>query len=175
MIPRAGRNPERWQRLTSGLDQLPEPLAVIGNWRADTGVILHINPAWTELTGYTAAEVLGRPARAILFAIDTDAEIFDALRDAVQLGTTYDGAVICPRKNSQPLRVRLRAWSRPHRQGRRRLSACRDLKHRHGCHRHRRAKIIEQGTRENSLLWPPRRRAEHREPAPGRRPHHRSA
>ncbi len=110
MIPRAGRNPERWQQLTSGLDQLPGPLVVIGNWRGDAGVILHINPAWTELSGYTAAEVLGRPAHTILFAVESDAVEFDAVRDTVKQGVPYSGAFTCPRKNNNPLSIRIRIW-----------------------------------------------------------------
>lgn len=110
MIPRAGRNPERWQQLTSGLDQLSGPLVVIGNWRGDAGVILHINPAWTELTGFTAAEILGRPAHTILFAVESDAVEFDAVRDTVKQGVPYSGSFTCPRKNAEPLGIRIRIW-----------------------------------------------------------------
>ncbi len=110
VIPRTGRNPERWQQLTSGLDQLPGPLVVIGNWRGDAGVILHINPAWTDLTGYTAAEVLGRPAHSILFADERDAAQFDDVRNVVKDGNPYSGALTCPRKKNDPLDVHIRMW-----------------------------------------------------------------
>lgn len=107
----AGQTKERWRRLTSALDQLRQPVAVIGNWRTGPGTVLHVNPAWTELTGYTAAEALGHPATDFLFAPEEDGEAYRKIRDAVAKGSPYLTELLRARKAGRPARVRLRAWS----------------------------------------------------------------
>jgi PAS domain S-box-containing protein len=101
--------PELWQGLVSALDQLPEPLAVLGDWDADNGVVLHINPAWTGLTGFTASEILGRPADDAVFDRETDAETLNRLKDATATGRTFRGRVLQAGSDGQSLAVRLRA------------------------------------------------------------------
>ena len=93
------------------LDQLRQPIVVIGNWRTGPGTILHINPAWTELTGYTAAEALGHPATDFLFAPEDDGEAYRKLRDAVANGNAHAAELLRARKGGRPARVRLRSWS----------------------------------------------------------------
>jgi len=107
----AGQTKERWRRLTLALDQLRQPVAVIGNWRTGPGTVLHINPAWTELTGYTAAEALGHPASDFLFAPEDDGEAYRKIRDTVAKGSAHLGEMLRARKGNRPARVRLRAWS----------------------------------------------------------------
>jgi len=101
--------PELWRGLVAALDQLPEPIAVLGDWDADDGVVLHINPAWTGLTGFTASEILGRAANDAVFAKETDAETLNRLKDATATGRTYRGRVLQAGSDGKSLAVRLRA------------------------------------------------------------------
>ncbi len=110
MVSPAGHTKERWRRLTLALDQLRQPIVVLGNWRTGPGTILHINPAWTARTGYTAAEALGHPATDFLFAPEDDGEAYRKLRDAVAKGSTQTAALLRARKAGEPARVRLRGW-----------------------------------------------------------------
>jgi PAS domain S-box-containing protein len=107
----AGQTKERWRRLTLALDQLRQPVAVIGNWRTGPGTVLHINPAWTELTGYAAAEALGHPATDFLFAPEEDGEAYHKIRDAVAKGSPHMAELLRARKGARPARVKLRTWS----------------------------------------------------------------
>jgi PAS domain S-box-containing protein len=107
----AGQTKERWRRLTLALDQLRQPVAVIGNWRTGPGTVLHINPAWTGLTGYSAAEALGHPATDFLFAPEEDGEAYRKIRDAVAKGSPHLAELLRARKGARPARVKLRAWS----------------------------------------------------------------
>ena len=111
MVSPAGQTRERWRRLTLALDQLRQPIVVIGSWRTGPGTILHINPAWTARTGYTAAEALGHPATDFLFAPEDDGEAYRTLRDAVAKGNAHAAELLRARKGGRPARVRLRSWS----------------------------------------------------------------
>ena len=93
------------------LDQLRQPVAVIGNWRTGPGTVLHINPAWIELTGYAAAEALGHPATDFLFAPEEDEEAYRKIREAVATGGPHVAELLRARKGARPMRVKLRAWS----------------------------------------------------------------
>lgn len=101
--------PALWRGLVSALDQIPEPIAVLGDWDADNGVVLHINPAWTGLTGFTASEILGRAANDAVFAKETDADTLVRLKDATSAGRTYRGRVLQAGSDGESLVVRLRA------------------------------------------------------------------
>lgn len=109
MAARTENVPELWRGLVSSLDQLPEPLAVLGDWDTDDGVVLHINPAWTGLTGFTASEILGRSATDAVFAKETDPDILARLKDTNAKGRTYRGRVVQAGSDGESLPVRLRA------------------------------------------------------------------
>jgi len=101
--------PALWRGLVSSLDQLAEPLAVLGDWDSDNGVVLHINPAWTGLTGFTASEVLGRSAAEAVFAKENEPEILTRMKEANAAGRTYRGRVLQAGSDGKSLAVRLRA------------------------------------------------------------------
>lgn len=88
-----------------------QPVVVIGNWRTGPGTVLHINPAWIEITGLTASETLGHPATNFLFSPDNDREAYHDIRRAVARGETASAELMRAHKGSRPAEVRLRAWS----------------------------------------------------------------
>ena len=88
-----------------------QPVVVIGNWRTGPGTVLHINPAWIEITGMTASESLGHPATNFLFAPDNDREAYRGIRRTVARGETASTDLLRVRKGSRPAEVKLRAWS----------------------------------------------------------------
>ena len=107
----AGRTPERWRQLTFGLDRLIQPIAVIGNWRTGCGVVLHVNPAWIGMTGFTAAEALGQPAPETIFGPNGSEIRFDSIRSAIARDGAYREVVARRRKVGPPVSVRVRAWT----------------------------------------------------------------
>lgn len=107
----AGRTRERWRRLTQELDRLRQPVVVIGNWRTGPGTVLHINPAWIEISGLTASETLGHPATNFLFSPDRNREAYRRIRRTVAGGETASAELLRVRKGSRPAEVRLRAWA----------------------------------------------------------------
>jgi len=111
VVSPAGHTRDRWRRLTQELDRLRQPVVVIGNWRTGPGTVLHINPAWIEITGFTASETLGHPATNFLFSPDHAREAYRGIRRAVARGETASAALLRVRKGSRPAEVRLRAWS----------------------------------------------------------------
>lgn len=109
MNPRVGPYPERWRKLVATLNQLRDPIIVAGDWQTDTGVVLHVNPAWTKLTGFTPAEVLGRPGADILLAGADGVNNYNVLKAAVGAGDRFTQEINRPRKNAPPIPVTIRA------------------------------------------------------------------
>ncbi len=72
------------------------PVAVI---TADGhGTILSVNAAFTSLTGYTAADTVGRP---VMFLWVDAVDVFDdILREAAGVGESYRGKWVCRTKNA---------------------------------------------------------------------------
>ena len=62
--------------------------------------IIFVNPAFTEMTGYTAAEVIGRTPR-IFQGPRTDRSVLDRLRRNLERGETFHGKTINYRKGGQ--------------------------------------------------------------------------
>lgn len=60
--------------------------------------IVYVNPAFTRMTGYSAAEVLGKTPR-ILQGPKTDRRVLDQLREALSQQRSYSGEVINYRKD----------------------------------------------------------------------------
>jgi len=69
--------------------------------------IVYANPAFTAMTGYEVAEVLGRSPR-ILQGPDTNPVVIQTLRDCLRDGTNFAGETVNYRKDGSPYCV---AWS----------------------------------------------------------------
>ena len=108
MIAGAEKGPTLWRQLTSALDRLSEPVVVTGYWRRGGGVVLHINPAWTALTGYTAAELLGQPALDVLFGPPPHAEGRSWIRSFLNDGAAANLDAAVPRRDGQSVQVTVR-------------------------------------------------------------------
>ena len=107
--PRAGPNPKRWRTLVAALNKMDDPIIITGDWRTDTGVVLHVNRAWSDLTGFAPAEALGRPGADVLASAETRSFDYDSLKSAVDAGQLFTRDTLCPRKNAAPLPVEMRA------------------------------------------------------------------
>jgi len=67
--------------------------------RADDGYpILYVNPAFTELTGYSFDEVAGQDP-GILQGPKTDQKLLERLREKLDSGETFHGKTVNYRKN----------------------------------------------------------------------------
>lgn len=67
--------------------------------RADAGYpILYVNPAFTELTGYSFDEVVGKDP-ALLQGPKTDRKLLDKLREKLKNGNTFHGRTVNYRKD----------------------------------------------------------------------------
>ncbi len=69
--------------------------------------IVYANPAFTAMTGYNVAEILGRSPR-ILQGPDTNPTVLQTLRDCLRSGTNFTGEAINYRKDGSPYSV---AWN----------------------------------------------------------------
>lgn len=56
--------------------------------------IVYVNPAFTRLTGYEPAEVLGRSPRLLQHAPSVDPEIKTAIRDGLESGRGFRGPIL---------------------------------------------------------------------------------
>jgi diguanylate cyclase (GGDEF)-like protein/PAS domain S-box-containing protein len=63
-------------------------------------VIQRVNPAFTQITGYSEKEIVGKTLR-VLRAERQDAEIYDAMRETVQQQGYWDGELWSQRKNGE--------------------------------------------------------------------------
>lgn len=63
--------------------------------------VIHVNPGFARLTGYTTAETLGRNCR-FLQGPDTDPELILRVRAAVERGEPFQGEVLNYRKDGTP-------------------------------------------------------------------------
>ncbi len=60
--------------------------------------ILFVNPAFTRMTGYTAAEAVGKTPR-ILQGPRTDRQVLDRLRRSLEKGEPFEGETVNCRKD----------------------------------------------------------------------------
>ena len=86
---------------SSAVEQARESILITGAELDFPGPrILFVNPAFTLMTGYTAAEVIGKTPR-ILQGPRTDRKILDRLRDNLERGEVFTGETINYRKDGQ--------------------------------------------------------------------------
>lgn len=60
--------------------------------------IRYVNPAFTELTGYTAEEVIGKDP-GLLHGPKTDRGLLSQLREKLEVGNTFHGKTVNYRKD----------------------------------------------------------------------------
>ena len=65
---------------------------------SDTYTIKYVNPAFTELTGYTSDEVVGKDP-GLLQGPKTDKSLLNTLRNKLQKGDTFHGKTVNYRKD----------------------------------------------------------------------------
>ena len=69
--------------------------------------ILYVNEAFTQLTGYTSEEVLGK-SPSLLQGADTDPAVLDQLRKDLGAGRNFEGTATNYRKDGTPFTMHWR-------------------------------------------------------------------
>lgn len=98
---------QRLRILSQALEQtqeavfITEAVPVEESWSP----FIYVNAAFEEMTGFREEEVLGRSPQ-ILFGTQTDPEVLDSLRRALEAGRSWEGETVNYRKDGQPYRVR---------------------------------------------------------------------
>ena len=67
-------------------------------------VVVYVNQAFTELTGYSADDVLGKTP-GVLQGPETDKAVTDRLADDLKNHRTFHGSTINYRKDGSPFRI----------------------------------------------------------------------
>ena len=79
------------QELITYVNTLDESVVITDkNWDGDGPHCVYANPKFTELTGYTLADIAGKNMR-ILQGPDTDRKVMDELKRSVQAGERFEG------------------------------------------------------------------------------------
>ena len=89
------RRQSRW--LTLAVDQSPASILITDL----DGRIEYVNKKFTEITGYSAEEAIGRTPR-ILGSGDTPPEVYDSLWENVRAGKSWEGEIQNRRKDGEP-------------------------------------------------------------------------
>jgi len=69
--------------------------------------IVYVNEAFTQLTGYSSEEVLGK-SPSLLQGTDTDPAVLDQLRKGLDAGRNFEGTAINYRKDGTPFTMHWR-------------------------------------------------------------------
>lgn len=86
--------------LAAALEATPNGIAVT-DATTDAPLVLYVNRAFEAMTGYTAAEIVGRSIR-VLYGSETDPEVAASLHDAKLRGETVTAEMINYRKDGAP-------------------------------------------------------------------------
>jgi PAS domain S-box-containing protein len=93
--PGPGKTPETHPQLAARvIEVLPEGIMIT----AADGVILQVNPAFTRITGYAAAEVLGRKPR-LLYSGSQGETFYRQLRQTLKRDGRWQGEIRNRRKS----------------------------------------------------------------------------
>jgi len=96
------RSEEALQLLGSAVEQTRESILITDAELGPPGPkIIFVNPAFTQITGYTAAEVIGKSPR-ILQGPRTDKSVMRRLRQNLERGEPFAGEAINYRKDGKP-------------------------------------------------------------------------
>ena len=88
------------RRLIAGIEQSGETIVITD----ETGAINYVNPAFTELTGYTSAEVIGQNPR-IVKSGQQSAEVYEDLWRTLKAGERWQGRLTNRTKAGQEYTV----------------------------------------------------------------------
>jgi two-component system cell cycle sensor histidine kinase/response regulator CckA len=100
-IARLKQTEESLRLLGSAVEQSKEPILITDAQLNLPGpAIVFVNPAFTQMTGYTAEEVIGKTPR-ILHGPRTDRSVLDKLRRNLERGELFEGETINYRKDGQ--------------------------------------------------------------------------
>ncbi|MGC8658267.1 MAG: PAS domain S-box protein [Desulfomonilaceae bacterium] len=81
--------------LTTAIEQSDEAVMI-----TDTeAVILYVNPAFERVTGFSAAEAIGKKPRILIESNEADADIYDALRMTLERGDVWRGRLTNQKKD----------------------------------------------------------------------------
>jgi len=93
------KSEESLRLLSSALEQSQESIMITdGNLNLPGPQIVYTNPAFTRMTGYTAADLIGKTPR-ILQGPQTERTVLDRLRLNLEQGTDFEGEAIQYRKD----------------------------------------------------------------------------
>lgn len=91
------RREERLRLRESALAHVSQAVLISDQHR----IISYANPSFTEITGYTENDVLGRNC-SFLQGPDTDAATIEKMREALNTGQHFEGEILNYRKNGEP-------------------------------------------------------------------------
>lgn len=93
-------------RLASAITNLPTGV-LITETRGNDNLVVFNNPAFSEITGYPTAEIVGRDCR-FLQGADTDSATVKAVAGAIRSRRPFNGLILNYRKDGQPFWNELR-------------------------------------------------------------------
>jgi PAS domain S-box-containing protein len=95
------RSEESLRLLESAIKQTKESIMITeANLDLPGPKIIFVNPAFTQMTGYTAQEVIGKTPR-ILQGLGTDRTVVKRLRENLERGETFEGEAVNYRKGGK--------------------------------------------------------------------------
>lgn len=96
---------EALRRIQTAIDQVQDSVVITDPELESPGPrIVYVNPAFTRLSGYRAAEVIGKTPR-ILQGPRTDRAVLDRLRSALTAGKVFHGSTVNYRKDGSEFLV----------------------------------------------------------------------
>ncbi len=82
------------RKLSLAVEQSPNSIVITDQ----NGSIEYVNPSFTQITGYSSKEVLGKNPR-ILKSYETDPDIYESLWATITSGKTWNGEFVNKKKN----------------------------------------------------------------------------
>lgn len=103
------RDSQQLRLLTKAVEQSTEPILITEGAPLDPPGprIEYVNPAEEEMSGYRKDELIGRTPR-LLQGPETDRDVLDSLREALEAGEPWEGETVNYRRDGTPYQAR---WS----------------------------------------------------------------
>ncbi len=90
------RAEETQRRLVTAIEQAKESIVITN----DQEIIEYVNPAFTEVTGFSQEEAIGKTP-ALLRSGEHEAQFYEEIRKTISRGEVWQGRIINRRKNGQ--------------------------------------------------------------------------